>query len=135
MYCSWLHAEQAISTGMSEYELKDTMNLQFQTGASEFQLMALLYAQHCAETNNNPKPIVTKKLYEYYGKDVADQIMIEIRIIFFGNLYFNTWKAILSRFKRKPAPGSNVIFEILYGLLNFSMAIPITSIVKRDTNK
>jgi hypothetical protein len=42
-----------------------------------------------------------RKLFDYYGGNMARHIII-IRLIFFGN-YGNTWDAVISRFKGKPA--------------------------------
>lgn len=114
VYCTWFHAKQAIESGISEEEVRNMLNLQFQADATEFETMALLYAQHFAETNRNPDPAMTKKLFDYYGEKTANQITLFIRMIFFGNLYGNTWEAVLSRFRGVPAPNSNIIFEFVY---------------------
>ena len=132
VYCSWFHAKAALNCGMSKEEVKNMMNLQFRTDASEFELIALLYAQHFAETNRKPETEMTEKLYEYYGEDAANQIVLAIRAIFFANLFGNTWDAVISRFKGKPAPNSNLLFEIVYFLLTFLIAIPFTIIMKMD---
>ena len=118
VYCTWFHAKQAIESGISEEEVRNMLNLQFQADATEFETMALLYAQHFAETNRNPDPAMTKNLFDYYGEKTANQITLFIRMIFFGNLYGNTWEAVLSRFRGVPAPNSNIIFEFVYFLLN-----------------
>ncbi len=52
-YCHWFHAKQAVASGISEDEVKNMFNLQFQADASDFEIIALLYAQHYAETNRN----------------------------------------------------------------------------------
>ena len=66
-YCEWFHAKQAASCGISEAEVKNMLNLQFSTDASDFELLGLLYAQHYAEKNRNPDMEMTEKLVQYYG--------------------------------------------------------------------
>lgn len=130
-YCTWFHAKQAIESGISEDEIKNIMKLQFEADASDFELPALLYAQHYAETNRNPDAEMDKKLMSYYGDKTTNDIILIIRIIFFGNLYGNTWDAIISRFKRLPAKGSNILFELIFFLLNFWIMLPIMWAMKK----
>jgi len=124
-YCSWFHAKQALASGISEEEIKNMLNLQFQADASDFESMALLYAQHYAETNRQPDEEMTQKMIEFYGKKTSGHIYLFIRLINFGNLYGNTWDAVLSRFKGNPAEKSNVIFEFFFFLLSFWFMFPL----------
>jgi AhpD family alkylhydroperoxidase len=132
IYCSWLDAKLATKSGVSEEEIKNLLKLEFQTDASESEVNALLFAQHFAETNSNPDPEMTSKLFDYYGERTAKNIILAIRAVTFGNLYFNTWGAIISRFKGNPAPNSNVIFEMFYFLLNFIIILPFLILKKLD---
>jgi len=132
VYCAWLHAKKAIESGISDEEIKNMMKLQFQADATEFELEGLLYAQHYAETNRKPEPEMTEKLFNYYGEPTSSQIILLIRQINFGNLYGNTWDAVMSRFKGIPSPNSNIIFEICFLLLNFVFFIPVTILMKLE---
>lgn len=132
IYCSWLDAKLAIKSGISEEEINNMMKLQFQTDVSESELNALLFAQHFAESNRNPDPEMTNKLFDYYGEKTAKNIILAIRTVTFGNLYFNTWGAIISRFKGNPAENSNVMFETVYFLLNFIIILPFIILRKLD---
>lgn len=119
IYCTWFHAKQAVSCGISKQEVKNLFNLKFEADASDFELPALLYAQHYAENDRNPDPEMTEKFIGYYGEKTARHILIFVRMIYFGNLLGNTWDAVLSRFKGKPAENSNLIFELFFFLLTF----------------
>ena len=134
-YCTWFHANQALSDGMSEAELRDMLNLQFSSNASEFEAMALIYAQHYAETNRNPQNEMTQKLTEYYGSRTARHILFFIRMISFGNLFGNTWDSVISRFKGKPAETGTIIFEIVFFIASFWFMIPVMILSKRSLNK
>ncbi len=131
-YCAWFHAKQALTSGISEEEIQNMMNLQFQADAEEFELMALLYAQHYAETNRNPDAEMKQKLMDYYGDKMANDVILVIRMIFLGNLYGNTWDAVLSRIKGMPAKGSNILFELIFFLINFWFMFPLMWLMKKN---
>lgn len=124
-YCTWFHAKQAVASGISEDEIKNMLSLQFNADASDDEIVALLYAQHYAETNRKPDPEMTAKLTEFYGEAKAARIMLVIRMIFFGNLAGNTFDAFLSRFKGIKAQNSNVIFEFFFFLFTAPFMAPL----------
>jgi AhpD family alkylhydroperoxidase len=124
-YCSWFHAKQALTSGIGEEEIKNMVNLQFKTDASDFETGALLYAQHYAETDRNPEEELTRRFVEYYGSKTAKHIFVFIRMIFFGNLFGNTWDAFLSRMKGSPAKNSSILFELFFALCSFWFMVPL----------
>lgn len=126
-YCAWFHAKKALQAGLSKEEIISLLALQFSAQPDDYETLALLYAQHFAETNRNPDELLTKNLYEYYGKKTARHIILAIRLIYFGNLSGNTFDAFLSRLKGKPAHKSNVIFEFLFFLLSAPIFLPTLS--------
>ena len=95
-YCAWYHAKAAVASGLSAEEVRSLLDLQFQATAADYESMALLYAQHYAETNRQPEPQMTARLFDTYGKRTAQHIVLVIRMISFGNLMGNTWDAVLS---------------------------------------
>jgi len=134
-YCAWFHAKAAVASGIGAEEVKSLLDLQFQTTASDFEIMALLYAQHYAETNRQPETRMTARLFDTYGQRTAKHIVLVIRMISFGNLLGNTWDAVLSRFKGRPAPESNVAFELVFFLLTFWFMFPVMWLMKSDDEK
>jgi len=108
------------------------LNLQFHADAPERELLALLFAQHFAETGSRPDPEMTGQLFDFYGKSQASNILLAIRAATFGNLYFNTWGAVLSRFRGEPAENSQLIFELCYFVLNFIIILPFVIMRKLD---
>lgn len=135
VYCSWFHAKQAVESGLTEAEVQNLFKLQFETDASEFELPALLYAQHYAETNRQPLPEMTEKLVSFYGEETAAQVVLIIRMITFGNLSGNTWDAILSRLRGNPAKESSVLFEAFFFLLTWYAMIPMMVLSKDYRHK
>ena len=130
-YCAWFHAQKAVSSGLSQEELKSLLNLQFQAGASDFELVALLYAQHYAETNRQPDPDMTRRLVASYGEKTAEHIILIIRMIFWGNLSGNTFDAFISRLKGEKAPNSNALFETIFFVLHAPVMLPILPLANR----
>jgi AhpD family alkylhydroperoxidase len=108
-YCAWYHAKAAVASGISAEEVKRLLDLQFHAAASDYEIMALLYAQHYAETDRQPEPQMTARLFDTYGRRTAKHVMLVIRMISFGNLFGNTWDAALSRFEGRPAPEGNLL--------------------------
>ncbi len=133
-YCTWFHAKQAISSGISEEEVKNMLKLQFEADASDFETTGLLFAQHYAETDRRPDNDMTYRLFQYYGQKTAKQIMVIIRIIFWGNLTGNTSDAFLSRLKGVKAKNSNVIFETIFFILTAPLLLPLFPVTRRYRN-
>lgn len=135
VYCSWFHAMEASSAGVSESEINNLFTLQFDTEADEYELPALMYAQHYAETGRNPGREETATFTAHYGAETAEQIMLFIRIIFFGNLLGNTYDAFPSRLRGAPAPKSNVVFEFLFFIILFPLMFPASLVMKAQNKK
>jgi AhpD family alkylhydroperoxidase len=129
-YCSWFHAKQAIASGMSENEIREMLDLQFHANASDQEIPALLYAQNYAETDRKPDREVTERLYGFYGKKIAQDIILYIRAIFIGNYTGNTFDAFISRIQGVKAENSNVFFEFAFFVLNFPILVPVYLILK-----
>ena len=130
VYCEWFHAREAVKAGIDEKEVKNMLNLQFEASATDFELPALLYAQHYAETDRNPDSEMKEKFYNFYGEKTANHIFIFMRMIYFGNLLGNTWDGVISRLKGKPAEDSSILFELFFFLLTFWFMAPAMILTK-----
>jgi len=132
-YCSWFHAKQALSSGMTEHEIREILDLQFHANASDHEIPALLYAQNYAETDRKPDREVSDRLFDYYDVRTAEDITLYIRAIFFGNLTGNTFDAFLSRIRGIKAENSAVAFEFFFFLLNFPILFPLSLLLKKKS--
>jgi AhpD family alkylhydroperoxidase len=133
-YCTWYHAKKAVRSGISEEEVKNMLQLQFEADASDFEVFGLLYAQHYAETNRKPDKKMTDKLFENYGDKTANHIILIIRMIFFGNLDGNTFDAFISRLKGNKAEYSNIIFEFFFFVIHAPIMLPLLPFTKKYRN-
>lgn len=110
-YCAYGHTRAALAAGVSEDELQALMAGELGNFPAE-EAVALAFAQHYAESAGQPDPAAWHRLITFYGSDTAQDIMAFIRMITFGNLYGNTFDALLSRFKGNPAVGSHLSDEL-----------------------
>ncbi len=61
----------------------------------------------------------------------ARDIMLLIRIIFFGSLLGNTFDAFPTRLRGQKAKGSSAVFELLFYLATFWLMLPAKWILQR----
>lgn len=88
-YCSYFHAKEALRAGLPKDEIRAMQDGIVDNAPAE-ELLALLYAQHWAESDAQPDPDVRQKLVESYGTRQTEAIDIVLRIIRLGNLLGNT---------------------------------------------
>lgn len=127
-YCSFGHTQMALKAGCTEEEINQIM--QQDLGACDsYEVVALAYAQHYAETKGNPSPEALKKLFSHYGRKKAEDILLFIHMIEMGNLLGNTIDAFASRLKGKPAEEGSFLFEAVL----FASSYPFISLfLKKD---
>lgn len=130
-YCTWFHANQAVASGLSEEEIKNMLKLQFHSDASNHELVALLFAQHYAETNRKPEAEMVEKLKKSYGDRTSKHILLFIRMIYFGNLQGNTFDAFIARLQGQKVHNGNFIFELLFFIVHFPVMGPLIPVVKK----
>jgi AhpD family alkylhydroperoxidase len=95
-YCSYAHARQALAQGIRMEEIEALGRAVF-SGSPPEEVPALLYAQHWAEADGAPDPVVREQLVEQYGHPVTEGMELAFRLIRMGNLVGNTWDYLLYR--------------------------------------
>ncbi len=130
-FCAWFHARLALASGMSEQEVRQLLDLQFQADPSADETPGLLYAQHFAETDRAPDPQLAEQLQSHYGPRSAQHIRVLTRAITFSNLAGNTFDAFLSRLRGASAPQSSLLFELLFFLVVAPFYLPLLPLVKK----
>jgi AhpD family alkylhydroperoxidase len=95
-YCCWAHTREALKSGVGQEEIAGLL-----TGSvdncPEDEAIALLYAQHWADSDARPDPEAVGRLEEAYGAEKAEAINLILRMIRVGNLTGNTWDRFLYR--------------------------------------
>ena len=63
----------------------------------EEEAVAVIYAQHWAESDAHPVPEAVRKLQQTYGFEKTEAIHLMLRVIQLGNLLGNSWDYLLYR--------------------------------------
>jgi AhpD family alkylhydroperoxidase len=95
-YCSYAHAREALSKGMSREEIEALGKGMFDASPPE-ETPALLYAQHWAEADGAPEPSVREQVVARYGEQAVGLMELAFRMIRAGNLSGNTFDYFLYR--------------------------------------
>lgn len=88
-YCSYFHARESLRVGLPAAEVRHLLDGQI-NHAPEEELLALLYAQHWAESDGCPDPAARQKLHDTYGPERSAAIETVLRMIRTGNLLGNS---------------------------------------------
>ncbi len=110
LYCSYLHAKNALEKGVRDSEVIKLLNCEF-GDFPENEATALLYGQHWAETGGSPEANVRSRVMEYYGKKKLNHLETIIRALYMGNLISNTVEAYENRIRPKR---NNLGFFLVY---------------------
>lgn len=110
-YCNYYHTRAALKAGVSDQELQKLLSQEI-GDFPEREAVALAFAQHYAESEDHPDPEAWQRVVEYYGEEMARDIMAYIRMITIGNLLGNTFDAFLSRLIGRPCPNSTIWDEL-----------------------
>jgi AhpD family alkylhydroperoxidase len=95
-FCSWLHTREALRIGIDKEELARLV-LGVMEGCPEEYSVAVLYAQHWAESNAHPDPEAVHKLEETYGREKAKLVNVVLRPIRLVLFVEDLWDSFLYR--------------------------------------
>ena len=123
-YCSYLHSRVALGTGMDDAEVRALLAGELESSPPE-QLAGLMFAQHWAETRGRPARDAVERLVEEYGPETAANIVAAVQSIMLGNLYGNTFDALLWRLRGRSVPERG-FFEIIAVLIGGVWVAPAT---------
>ncbi len=135
-YCSYYHTKLALETGMKPEEIAALLNGDLGDVPLE-ELVAILFAQHYAESQADPDPASRQQLVETYGAETSRDILALIRMIMIGNIYGNSFDALQQRLRGRPVSGSTLTreFGIVIGPLFYMPLIAAHEIVENVRNR
>jgi len=131
-YCAWFHGKAALQAGLGQDEVGRLLSLQLNTRIDDRELTALKFAVHYAETCQKPDKALLGELVEVYGKETANDILLRLRLIYFGNLCGNTFEAFLSRLKGEEAENSFWPAELIIFLVLAPVLGPMALLMKKE---
>ncbi|MDD2592001.1 MAG: carboxymuconolactone decarboxylase family protein [Erysipelotrichaceae bacterium] len=120
--CSYAHTKMALESGMSENEIKNMLAANLEDVPSA-QVMAIMFAQHYAETNGNPSSESWQRIVDEYGDITAYGILAAIRIIMMGNVLGIPWSAFMKRLKGDQLGHSSLGYELSVMIIGSLMVI------------
>ena len=95
-YCSYFHAKQALKSGLTPEEITQLLSGDVEN-CPEDEAVAVIYAQHWAESDAHPDPEAVRKLQQTYGGEKTECIHLMLRMIRLGNLLGNSCDYLLYR--------------------------------------
>ncbi|NPD47685.1 MULTISPECIES: carboxymuconolactone decarboxylase family protein [unclassified Lentimicrobium] len=140
-YCNYLHSKNAIDAGTSEAELTAMLNGELGEIGND-ESLALMFAQHYADTDGNPDKETYENFVPHYGEQKSKDILANIKVIMAGNIHGISLDALQSRIKGKKMKDSKFSNEMGIALGIFVM-LPFAIIQlwfeklfkKKDANK
>ena len=95
-FCSWLHTREALRIGVDKEELARLVG-GIMEGCPEEYNIAVLYAQHWADSNAHPNPEAVHRLEETYGIEKAKLVNVVLRPIRLILFLEDLWRFFLYR--------------------------------------
>jgi AhpD family alkylhydroperoxidase len=127
-YCNYGHTRAALAAGVTPDEIAALLSREFDRVPRE-EVVALMFAQHYAESHESPDPAAMQRLVDTYGAQTAADILAYLRMITFGNLSGNTFDALLSRLRGRPSPDGSLLQEV--GVLASAFVIIPAAMIDR----
>lgn len=121
-----------LGRGVDREELRKILSLQIGEGLNSYELTGISYAEHYARTDRKPDPEITQQLFDYYGEEKANDILLFIELVFFLNLVGNTFDAFVSRFRGNKAEGSSFLCEFMIFLFSAPVMVPLMLILNKQ---
>jgi AhpD family alkylhydroperoxidase len=127
-YCAWGHHEWAHAAGITEDEL-DHIEHGDSEGIERAKWVAISYVVALVTPDNtNVPPELTQEMQENYSAREIKEIELVARIMDVSNRAANTFDALQSRLKGKPAHDSHVLDEfVLSGV--FWIVAPVSILI------
>lgn len=123
--CSYAHTRMALDMGMTKSEINSFL-IGDTTYVSDEEAIAIMFAQHYADSRSFLDRVAYQKVLEEYGQDKTRVILAAIQIIYFGNAYGISMSALSARLRGKAYKDSSLLYEvgmIISGLLVLPFAL------------
>lgn len=109
--CSYQHSAEALKAGLSGKEIREILSGSIESIPPQ-EGLAVLFAQHYAETKGKPEKKSWSRIVETYGKQKALSILAAIRTIMFGNVFGIPLSSLYNRIRGKKEEGFTLWYEI-----------------------
>jgi AhpD family alkylhydroperoxidase len=110
-YCAHQHAKMALACGLSEDEIAQMLDGVVEQCPPE-ERVAVLYAQHWADTAGHPDAEARQKVLETYGEEKVTAMEVVLQVIKMGNYAGNTLDYVLYRLSGGRWGNDKILWEI-----------------------
>lgn len=133
--CSYAHSNAAFKNGIPAEEIRAMLSGSIDN-APQDESIALLFAQHYADTSGQPTEASWDRLVDVYGKEKALCILGHTRNIMIGNTVGIAVGALKDRFKGKAVEKSSLAYElgIILSVIPFLAASSLSTLGKKSSN-
>lgn len=134
--CSYVHTKLSLSAGMDIAEIRKILNGDLDDISNE-EMIGVLFAQHYADSKENPSEETVERLNDYYGNDRAVMIVHLLKVITLTNslgINFNLMKERLL-FKRNKQSSFLNEFGIILSTFLFGPILLLWNIVSGTGKK
>ena len=130
--CSYAHTRIALERGVDNDEITQLLGGDLESAPKE-EYVALLFAQHYAETGGNPDTATLQNMISTYGKERTLAVLYHIRTIMFGNIYGNTLDGFYHRIRGRGSKASSPFRElvIILGILPAAAVLLIYKVIRK----
>lgn len=131
-YCAWAHTHLALKNGVDIDAMNDLLATHEHPLANAQEGIAMLFAQHFAETMGRPQTDAVVRLQTSFSRTQQREIYAYLYAIYFANLSGNTFDALLARLRGQAADNSNLITELLASALSWPVLVSIWWAARKD---
>jgi AhpD family alkylhydroperoxidase len=121
--CSYAHSKRALENGMSNEEIRKMLS-GIVDDVPQDELLAIMFAQHYADTRGNPTSESWQRIVENYGITKSRGILGSIRMIMIGNTYGIPWTSFFNRLRGRADPRSSFLYEV--SMMLGTLLVPIS---------
>ena len=104
-------ARYAAQQGLSDTEISSLLRGEISYATAD-EAPALVVAQHYAEEQGHPEEDMVRRLEATYGSEMAQDLLVYMRLVMVTNLVGNTIDALWSRILGCPSPESDLRSEL-----------------------
>ena len=130
--CSYGHTKWALEKGMSNEEINLLLDGSAESVPPD-QLIAVLFAQHYADTRGNPSHDSWQRVVDVYGISKSLIILSATRAIMIGNITGIAYSSFVGRLKGNTSGKTNIFYEIgiMLSIIPLLPAVIIHSLIAR----
>lgn len=121
--CSYYHTSELIKAGATEEELASIIDATYDK-VDKDETLAVLFAEHYADTTGAYEQETFDKVKDYYGSDKAHGILATIKFIMFGNIFGISMGNMWNRLRFRKVYNAKFLTD-LYVLLFTPILFPI----------